>query len=123
MKSFEALVVGCGCNGPGPSVGAAIDADTLAEAALGPLAWGRKPVSRTEKALEETDWGNVAVDTAVGPAAWASRGVENVATKYEETSPTAKAVADTAKTVRYGAYAAAGLATLAVVGYFIRSVK
>lgn len=120
MKSFEALVGGCGCGEP--HVGA-LTADDVAEAALGPLAWGRKPVTKVEQAVAETDLTDVAIDAAVGPASWATRAVEKKATEYADTNPTAKAVKDTAQTVRYGAYVAAGLATLAVVGYFVRSVR
>lgn len=98
--------------------------DVLVNSALGPLAWAPNAASPTiptateavKKAASSVTPADVA-DAALGPGGWGAKAVEQAAARVEETSPTAAAVKDTAKTIRYATYAGAALAGLAVIGY------
>lgn len=61
------------------------------------------------------------IDLLLGPLAWGSKAVE--AKAKEAGSETAKEVADTARAVRFGTYAAATIGTLGAIGYVVRSFK
>jgi len=132
MKAFDklgkGLKPGCAPCALKPRVGRvsgfAVDEKAELEKAQKMTEQGRKEViEKLEKEEEKPKFGFV--DLLFGALPWGAKVVEAKAREAarEAGSETANEVADTARAIRLGTYAAATIGTLGVIGYVVRSFK
>lgn len=129
MKAFDKLGKGlkasCAPCALKPRVGRvsgfAVDEKAELEKAQKMTEQGRKEViEKLEKETEEKPKISF-IDLLLGPLAYGSKAIE--AKAREAGSETANEVADTARAIRFGTYAAATIGTLGAIGYVVRSFK